>query len=65
MYRHLPPFSRVVSVTDALIDDLIDVVTSPVVSSLLTILSVDEIFGLETGGRSQDASSLAEGSHVK
>ena len=53
------------SVTDALIDDLIDVVTSPVVSSLLTILSVDEIFRLETGGRSQDASSLAEGSHVK
>ena len=52
-------------VTDALIDDLIDIVTSPVMSSLLTILSVDEIFGLEAGGRSQDASSFAEGSHIK
>jgi hypothetical protein len=65
MYRHLPSFSRVVCVTDALIDDLIDVVTSPVMSSLFTILSVDEIFWLEAGGRSQDASSLAEGSHIK
>ena len=52
MYRHLPSFGSIVGVTNALIDDLIDVVTSPVMSSLLTILSIDEIFGLETGSGS-------------
>ena len=65
MYRHLSSFGSIVSVTDALIDDLIDSISSPVMSTLLTILSVDKIFSFESSSRAENAGSLTEGSHIK
>ena len=49
MYRHLSSFGGIVGVADTLVNDLIDVVTPPVVGTLLSILSVDQVFRLEGG----------------
>ena len=65
MYRHLPSFSSVVGVADALVDDLVNVVASPVVGALLSILGVYQVFRLEGGRGAQDAGALAEGCHVE
>jgi len=65
MNGHLSSFSSIVGVSDTLVDDLVDIVPSPVMDTLLTILSIDQIFRLETGRRPHDACSLTEWCHVE
>lgn len=65
MYRHLSSFRSIMGVTNALVDDQVNVVTSPVMGALLTILCVDEIFGLETGSRAKNTCALTERCHIE
>jgi hypothetical protein len=65
MYRHLSSFGGIVGVADTLVNDLVDAVTPPVVGTLLSILSVDQVFRLKGGWWAQDACALAEGCHIK
>ena len=65
MYGHLSSFGGVVGVTNALVDDLVDIVASPVVGALLSVLGVDQVFGLESGSGAQDAGAFTKRCHVK
>lgn len=65
MYGHLSSFGGIVGVANTLINDLVDVVASPIVSALLSVLGVYQVFGLEGCSGAQDAGSLAEGCHVE
>lgn len=47
MNRHLSSFTAIGDVADALVDDLIDSESSPIVGSLFPILRIDHIFGSE------------------
>jgi len=65
MDRHLSSLGVISDVTNTLIDEFLDGVSSPQESTLFSVLSPDEIFKFEGSSTTDNAGSFTETWHVK